>query len=51
MASYFGGIIAQEALKFTGKYTPLRQWYHNEFFEALPEGQVNRQTLNSRYDD
>ena len=50
-AAFFGGIIAQETVKYTGKFMPLRQWLHYENFELLPEGQVNRETLNCRYDD
>lgn len=51
IASFWGGIVAQEIVKFTGKFTPITQWLHNEFFEALPEEKVNRSPLNSRYDD
>jgi ubiquitin-activating enzyme E1 len=35
----------------TGKYNPLRQWLHHEFFEVLPEGDVKRSHVNSRYSD
>lgn len=38
-------------MKFTGKYSPLRQWLHVDIFEALPEGTVDRTPMNSRYDD
>ena len=31
VASFWGGIICQEVVKLTGKYTPLRQWLHHEF--------------------
>ena len=50
--SFWGGIITQEIVKFTGKYSPLRQWLHHEFFEVLPELTAQR-TLdaNSRYND
>lgn len=34
--SFWGGIITQEVVKLTGKYGPLRQWLHHEFFEVLP---------------
>lgn len=37
VASFWGGIIAQEIVKFTGKFTPMRQWLHYESFEALPD--------------
>jgi len=50
VAAFFGGIVAQEIIKFTGKYTPLRQWLHYEAFEVLPEGEVNRKPLGTRYD-
>ena len=30
-ASFWGGIICQEVVKHTGKYTPLRQWLHHEY--------------------
>jgi len=32
VSSFWGGIITQEIVKLTGKYTPLRQWLHHEFF-------------------
>lgn len=47
----FGGFIAQEIVKYTGKYTPLKQWAHYDCFESLPEGEANRQPMNCRYDD
>jgi len=50
-AAFFGGIVAQEVVKFIGKFTPLRQWLHYDNFELLPEGEVNRTLVNSRYDD
>ena len=43
--------MCQEAIKFTGKYTPLLQWLHYEVFECLPEKTVQRQLLNCRYDE
>lgn len=42
MASFFGGIVAQEIVKYTGKYSPLKQWLHYDIFETLPEGEVDR---------
>lgn len=51
MAAFFGGIVAQEIVKKTGKYTPLRQWMHHDIFEGLPREAVNREPLDSRYDD
>ena len=51
MAAFFGGIIAQEVVKYTGKYSPLKQWLHYDIFETLPRTEVNRAPLNGRYDD
>jgi len=52
MSAFFGGFIAQEIVKYTGKYMPLKQWVHYDCFESLPtEGVINREPLNSRYDD
>jgi len=50
-AAFFGGIVAQEAVKFIGKFMPLRQWLHYDNFELLPEGEANKTVINSRYDD
>lgn len=52
MCAFFGGFIAQEVVKFTGKYMPLRQWVHYDCFESLPTGEnINREPLTCRYDD
>jgi len=51
MAAFFGGFVAQEIVKFTGKYMPLKQWAHYDCFESLPATPVNREPMNSRYDD
>ena len=51
LAAFFGGIVAQEIVKFTGKYTPLKQWLHYDTFESIPEGEVDRTPLGCRYDD
>lgn len=37
MAALFGGILAQEIIKHTGKYTPINQWLHFDAFEILEE--------------
>ena len=50
-AAMFGGFIAQEIVKFTGKYMPLKQWVHYDCFESLPPGEVDRTPMNCRYDD
>ena len=51
MAAFFGGIIAQEIVKYTGKYSPLKQWLHYDIFDTLPKGDADRTPLNCRYDD
>jgi ubiquitin-activating enzyme E1 len=51
MSAFFGGIIAQEIVKFTGKYSPMKQWLHYDCFEALPDKEVNRTPFGNRYDD
>lgn len=50
IASFWGGIMAQEIVKFTGKYTPIQQWLHVDFFEIIP-GTADRTLRNCRYDD
>jgi ubiquitin-activating enzyme E1 len=53
VTSFLGGVVAQEIVKFTGKYTPIDQWLWFDFFEVLenlPEN-VNRNLTNTRYDD
>jgi ubiquitin-activating enzyme E1 len=51
LAAFFGGVVAQEIVKFTGKYSPLKQWLHYDIFETLPRSEVNRTPMNCRYDD
>lgn len=51
MSAFFGGIVAQEIVKLTGKYTPIRQWLHFDIYETLPKVEVNRSPLKCRYDD
>lgn len=51
LASFWGGVVAQEIVKYTGKFTPIRQWLHHEVFEALPEEKVTRSLEDCRYHD
>jgi ubiquitin-activating enzyme E1 len=37
LSAFFGGVIAQEVVKLTGKFTPLKQWLHLDAFEVLPD--------------
>jgi ubiquitin-activating enzyme E1 len=48
--NFWGGIVAQEVVKLTGKYTPLRQWLHYDFLEILPK-KIDRAPTNTRYND
>ncbi|CAM9644313.1 unnamed protein product, partial [Ectocarpus fasciculatus] len=51
LAAYFGGVVAQEVVKVTGKYTPLDQWLHLDFLEMLPdEVAADGAPTGSRYD-
>ena len=36
LACFFGGVVAQEIVKITGKYTPISQWLHIDALEVLP---------------
>ncbi|CAM9241253.1 unnamed protein product [Chrysoparadoxa australica] len=52
LGAYFGGVVAQEIVKATGKYTPLNQWLHIDFLEVLPSERADDcQPLGTRYDD
>ncbi len=51
LSAFFGGIVAQEIVKYTGKYSPLKQWLHYDIFDTLPSGPADRTPLNCRYDD
>ena len=53
ICTFLGGIVSQEAIKITGKYTPVYQWLRFDFFETIGNlpNNVNRNLLNCRYDD
>lgn len=52
LCAFFGGVVAQEVVKVTGKYQPLNQWLHLDAFEVLPtEKPTDTAPQNSRYDD
>lgn len=51
LCAFFGGLVAQEIVKYTGKYSPLRQWLHFDIYETLPRENVDRTPMNCRYDD
>ena len=53
ICAFFGGIIAQEIIKTTGKYIPIDQWLIFDFFETVENlgENIDRTLKNSRYDD
>ena len=53
IASFLGGVSAQEILKYTGKYNPIHQWIWMDFSETVEnlDEKVDRQLKNDRYDD
>ena len=53
VCAFFGGILAQEIIKATGKYIPINQWFIQDFFEAVEnlKDNVDRTLKNCRYDE
>mmetsp|Transcript_21138 Transcript_21138/g.54122 ORF Transcript_21138/g.54122 Transcript_21138/m.54122 type:complete len:1186 (+) Transcript_21138:63-3620(+) len=54
MCAFWGGVIAQELVKISGKYTPIQQFLHLQAFAALPEtplAAADTAPLGCRYDD
>ena len=53
ICSIIGGMLAQEVVKFTGKYTPINQWIWFDFFEtvSLLDENIERKLEGTRYDD
>ena len=53
VCAFLGGIVSQEIVKFTGKYTPINQWLLFDFFETVANlgDKVDRSLKGSRYDD
>ena len=50
MATFWGGMVAQEVLKFIGKYTPIKQFMYFDWFEIVEDSE-DRTLENTRYDD
>ena len=51
MAAFLGGVLAQEVVKVTGKFTPIPGWFHFSAFETLPsEPPADTTPRGSRYD-
>ena len=53
ICGFFGGIIAQEIVKATGKYIPIDQWFIQDFLEIAEnvKEDADRSLKNCRYDD
>ena len=53
VAAFFGGIIAHEIIKSTGKYEPIDQWLITDFFETVEniKEDADRSLKGTRYDD
>lgn len=52
VTSFLGGVVAQEIVKFTGKYSPINQWLWFDFHECVANlKSPDRTLLNTRYDD
>ena len=53
VCGFFGGIIAQEIIKATGKYLPIDQWFIQDFLEIAEnvKEDADRKLKNCRYDD
>jgi len=58
-SALFGGIVAQEIVKQTGKYTPIGQWMHFDALEMMPDPEdgktpypvpADAKPIGSRYD-
>ena len=51
MAAFFGGAVAQEVLKTSGKLTPIKQRFNYSMVDVLPElTPADNQPIGSRYD-
>ena len=53
ICAFLGGIVAQEIVKLTGKYTPINQWLWFDFYESVAnlKPDTDRTLKGSRYDD
>ncbi|CDU20777.1 ubiquitin-activating enzyme E1, putative [Plasmodium yoelii] len=55
IASFFGGLLAQEIIKFTGKYMPIHQLLYMDFFECInmndDENINDKKKLNCKNDN
>lgn len=54
ISSFLGGLIAQEIVKFTGKFIPIKQWFwcnFSEILENLNGKIIDREIKGTRYDN
>ena len=51
VTAFAGGVVAQEIIKFTGKYTPISQWLWFDFNETVAKLNTQNRIDNSRYHD
>ena len=53
ITAFFGGIVAHEIIKATGKYEPIDQWLMIDFLEIVEniKEDADRSLKNCRYDD
>jgi hypothetical protein len=52
LCAFYGGILAQELVKISGKFTPIQQFFNFHAFEALPaEPPADTAPLGTRYDE
>jgi ubiquitin-activating enzyme E1 len=52
VTSFLGGLVAQEIVKYTGKYSPIDQWIWFDFTETVANlKNPDRAPMQSRYDD
>ena len=53
ISSFIGGVVAQEIIKFSGKYQPIHQWLWLDFSQIVENLNIDidRTLKNSRYDD
>ena len=54
MCSYLGGVVAQEVVKYTGKYTPVMQYLYHDMYELCRGDKVSDddcKPMNCKFDD
>ena len=49
ITSFLGGIVAQEAIKLTGRFTPFSQWFEFEFNYLSPKNEKIKEDNNIKH--